>query len=373
VIEHVRPKLACPDCEEGGVVTADPPEGQVIDKGLPGPGLVAHVITSKYADHQPLYRLEGMLARHGVAIARSTMCGWMKASADLLAPLVLLMATQVRASKVIHTDDTPVPVQADRGSGKNSTKTGRMWAYLGDPRNPYIVFDYTPSRSRDGPTLWLKDFKGYLQADAFGGYDGIYATQEVVEVACWAHARRKFYEARTSDPARAHQVLAMIRLLYGVERHAGEKQLDASQRLALRQERSRPLLEQLHAWLLRERELTLPKSPMGGAITYALNHWAALVRYTTDGDLAIDNNAAERAIRPLTIGRKNYLFFGSDTGGRTAAVLYSAVASAKRHRLDPFAYLRDVLATIGATPLSRLDQFLPDRWREQQLNDIAAG
>lgn len=375
VIQHVRPKFACPRCGAsggGGVATADKPDaGQVIDKGLPGPGLVAHVITSKYADHQPLYRLEGMLARHGVEIARSTMCGWMKASAELLTPLVKLMAARIRGSKVIHTDDTPVPVQ-EKGRGK--TKEGRLWVYLGDPRHPYIVFDYTPSRNRDGPRNWLKDFEGYLQADAFGGYDGIYASQEVVEVACWSHARRKFYDARSSDPARSHHVLAVIRLLYDVEREA--KELDVEQRLALRQERSCPLLDELHPWL--QRELlpgagVLPKSPMGQAIGYAINQWEALKVYTTDGDLAIDNNAAERAVRPVTVGRKNYLFFGSDAGGRTAAMLYSLTASAKRHGIDPFVYLRDVLATIGSTPVSELDQFLPDRWRDQQLKEIAAG
>lgn len=371
VIQHVRAKFACSRCEDGGVATAErPPEGQVIERGLAGPGLVAHVITSKYADHQPLYRLEGMLARHGVRIARSTMCGWMKAAADLLAPLVQLMATRIRGpqAKVIHTDDTPVPV-LDPGRGK--TRTGRLWVYLGDGRNPYTVFDYTPSRSRDGPANWLKNFKGYLQADAFGGYDGLYATGDVTQVACWAHARRKFYDARHSDPARSHEALAMIRLLYDVERQARDK--DAAERAALRQQQSCPRLDELHAWLGRRLAQVLPKSPMGQAIGYALNHWDALIRYTTDGDLAIDNNIAERAIRPLTVGRKNYLHLGSNAGGRTAAILYSLTASAKRHGLDPFVYLRDVVATIGSTPVSQLDQFLPDRWRDQQLEELAAG
>ena len=368
VIQHVRPKFACPRCEDGGVATAEKPhENQVIDKGLPGPGLVAHVVASKYADHLPLHRLEGILARHGVEIARSTMCGWMKAAADLLAPLALLMATRIRQSKVIHTDDTPVPVQ---DPGNHKTKTGRLWVYLGDHDHAYTVFDYTPSRSRDGPAAWLKDYHGYLQADAFGGYDGIYATGNVVEVACWAHTRRKFHEARISDPPRAHHALAMIRLLYDVERDA--KELDAGQRLALRQQRSRPLLDQLRDWMLHERDAVLPKSPMGQAIGYAMNNGEALVRYTTDGDLAIDNNAAERAIRPLTVGRKNYLFLGSDTGGRTAAILYSLIASAKRHGLDPFVYLRDVLAAIGAAPIRQLAPFLPDRWKQQPLPEIPA-
>lgn len=267
-----------------------------------------------------------------------------------------------------HTDDTPVPVQ-DPGRGK--TKTGRLWVYLGDPRNPYTVYDYTPDRTRDGPRNWLNHFRGYLQADAFSGYDGIYVNGDIIEVACWAHARRKFYEVRKSDPTRAHHALAIIRLLYDVERNARE--LDPTQRQRLRQERSRPLLEQLRGWMVKHHGQVLPKSPIGEAIGYALNNWEALVRYATDGDLAIDNNAAERAIRPLVIGRKNCLFLGSDAGGRTAATLYSLVASAKRHGLDPFVYLRDVLATIAVTPLSQLDQFLPDRWRDRQLKEIAQG
>jgi transposase len=371
VIEHVRSKYACPRCEEGGVATAErSAEGQVIVKGLPGPGLVAHVAVSKYADHAPLYRLEGMLARHGVQIARSTMCGWMKAAADLLAPLVKLMGQHIRGrgSKVIHTDDTPVPVLCP---GKGRTKTGRMWVYLGDLWNPYVVFDYTPTRSRDGPTSWLGDYQGYLHADAFGGYDGIYATGKVTELACWAHARRKFHDARLSDPEHAHHALALIRLLYDVERQA--KELDAPARQQQRAEQSAPLLEQLHAWLRDELPGALPKSPMGTAIGYALNHWDALSRYVTDGDLAIDNNVAERAIRPLVIGRKNYLHLGSDTGGRTAATLYSVIASAKRQGLDPFVYLREVLAMIGSTPTNQLDQFLPDVWKQKQLEEIARG
>ena len=378
VIQHVRPKYACRHCEEGGVATAEKSAQcpGVIDKGLPGPGLVAHVITSKYADHAPLYRQEAMLARHGVEIARSTMCGWMKAASDLLAPLVVLMAMKVRASRVIHTDDTPVPVQSP---GEGKTRTGRLWVYVGDDEHPYTVFDYTPTRRRDGPASWLANFQGYLQADAFGGYDGIYAGSgggAVTEVACWAHTRRKFYDARKSDPARSHEALAMIRLLYDVEKQA--KELDPAARLALRRERSVPVLEDFRGWMDREIDAVLPKSPVGQAIAYARNNWDALIRYATApgidaGYLAIDNNAAERAIRPLTLGRKNYLFMGSDTGGRTAATLYSVVASAKRHGIDPFVYLRDVLATIGSTPVSQLHQFLPDRWRQQQLQKIAEG
>ncbi|MFP4596573.1 IS66 family transposase [Ralstonia sp.] len=362
VLQHVRGKYACKHCEEGGVATAEKADdcGGVIEQGLPGPGLVAHVITSKYCDHLPLYRQEQMYTRHGARIARSTMCGWLKEAAKLIEPLHGLMCERIRQSKVIHTDDTPLPVQ-QKGRGK--TKTGRLWVYLGDARNPYTIYEYTPTRERDGPMNWLKDFTGYLQADAFGGYDGIYASGDVLEVACWAHARRKAYDARLSDPARAHHALSMIRQLYDIEAQAAS--MDATERHALREREAAGVLDALEAWLKQEQDAVLPKAPMGQAIQYALNHWEALRRYVTDGDLAIDNNRAERAIRPLAIGRKNYLFAGNDGGGRTAAILYSLIASAKRHELDPFAYLRDVLARIGSTPLSELEQFLPDRWKAQ--------
>jgi transposase len=361
VLQHVRGKYACKQCEEGGVATAETASEQVIGQGLPGPGLVAHVITSKYCDHLPLYRQEQMFTRHGVAIARSTMCGWLKEAAKLIEPLHGLMCERIRQSKVIHTDDTPLPVQ-QKGRGK--TKTGRLWVYLGDTHHPYTIYEYTPTRERDGPMNWLKHFTGYLQADAFGGYDGIYARSgggDVIEVACWAHARRKFYDARLSDPARAHHAMGLIRQLYDIEARA--ESMAANERHALRQREAVGVLDALEAWLKQEQDAALPKAPISQAIQYAMNHWDALRRYTTDGDLAIDNNIAERAIRPLAIGRKNYLFAGNDGGGRTAAILYSLIASAKRHELDPFAYLRDVLARIGSTPLSELDQFLPNRWK----------
>jgi transposase len=365
VLEHVRPKLACKRCEEGGVATARrPAESQLIEKGLPGPGVVAQVIVSKHLDHLPLYRQERIFSRFGVELARSTMCGWMAEAAHLLEPLVKLMGQRILDSKVIHTDDTPVPVQ-EKGRGK--TRTGRFWVYLGDADHPYTVYDYTPSRSRDGPLKWLDGYEGYLQADAFAGYDELHRGGRVIEVGCWAHARRKFYDARTSDAARSHHVLGLIRQLYAVEKRA--KDLDAAERTELRQQESKPVLEQLQRYLLEEQEAVLPQSPMGEAITYTLNQWEALVRYADDGDLAIDNNAAERAIRPLAIGRKNYLFVGSDAGGRTAAILYSLVEGARRAGLDVWLYLRDLLTRLPSAPMSQLPEFLPDRWHHPALDE----
>jgi transposase len=362
VVEHVREKLACKECE-AHVTVAEKPR-QPIEKGLPGPGLLAQVVVSKYGDHLPLYRMERIFGRHGLELSRSTTCDWMGRCATLLGPLHELMGTEVRSSKVIHTDDTPVPVQ-EKGAGK--TKTGRLWVYVGDEAHPYTVFDYTASHKRDGPARWLRPFEGYLQADAFAGYDGIYLEASadggprVIEVACMAHARRKFHEARTSASAPAHVALARIGQLYDVERRA--KDLSAEDRLALRRAESRPLLEAFRQWLDQQAAQSLPKSPIRQAIDYACSNWAALCRYTEDGDLDIDNNAAENAVRGVAIGRKNYLFYGSDNGGRTAAVLYSMVRTCERHGIDPFEYLRDVIGRISDHPKSRLGELLPDRWK----------
>jgi len=371
VVEHVRERYACEDCEEG-VVRADKPR-QPIEKGLPGPGLLSHVITSKYCDHLPLYRQESIFRRLGVELPRSTLCGWMGQAAELLTPLYGAAARRVLCSKVIGTDDTPVRVQDPLLEGR--MRTGRFWVYVGDEDHPYVVYDFTASRSRDGPVAFLGDYEGYLQADAFAGYDGIYAGQTVQEVLCWAHARRKFYEAQSSDAARSLTALGYIRSLYKVEDEAkalfeareGAEPL-SSIRLRLRQEASVRLLDDFHKWMKSQTAGTaaggsvLPKSPLGGAIDYCLSNWKALARYTTDGDLAIDNNAAERALRGIAVGRKNWLFAGSDNGGRTAAILYSLIESAKRHGLDPFVYLRDVIARISDHPAARIEELLPDRW-----------
>ena len=369
VIQHVRLKYVCRTCEQ----SASPQGPQIevaskplmpVEKGMAAPGLLAYLIVGKYADHLPLHRLEKVLERHDISIARSTMCDWMAQSAQALKPLYDAMAKEVKGSKVIHTDDTPVDVQ-DR-QHPEGIRTGRFWVYLGDKGHPQTVFDYTPNRKRDGPVKFLENWKGHLQADAFSAYDCIYA-RDVVEVACWAHARRKFYDARNSDEAVSAQALAYIRQLYDIEKKAREQELKPDELAALRQAQAQPILVKFKAWLESCLAVNgghvLPKSPMGQAIAYTLNQWDALNVYTTKGELAIDNNASENALRRVALGRKNWLFVGSDNGGETAAILFTMIASCQKHGINPVEYLKDVLTRIASHPANSLRQLMPDRWK----------
>jgi len=356
--QHVREKLACKTCECG--VTIAPAPVRAIEKGLPGPGMLAHVVVSKIDDHIPLTRQAKMLQRQGVPAARSTLCDWIAAAAAVLECIYDAMKREVLASHIIWTDDTPVPV-LDRS--RDSTRTARLWVYIGDAAHPFTVYDYTTSRKRDGPAEFLRDFVGFLQADAYGGYDGIYAGRLVIEVACWVHARRYFFKAKDSDPWRAEVALAWIRELYKVERAAKDSGLDFAARRGLRREKCVEILRRFHEWLGQERPHVLPKSPMGTAFGYALSNWAALERYCEDGELEPDNNRSEREIRRVAVGRKNWCFLGSDVGGRTAAILMSICASCYQHGVNPWAYIRDVLIRVSIEPHSRLRELLPDRWK----------
>jgi transposase len=356
VTEHVRFKYACQVCEES--VVTSPLPAQPIDKGKPGPGLLAQVVTAKYADHLPLNRQVDIFARHGVDLSRQTLCDWVAATADLLDPIYEDLRTTVLKSHVIHTDDTTVPVQDPT---RTQTRDGRLWVYVGDGEPADIVYDYTPTRSRAGPIEFLGAFRGFLQADAYAGYDALYATGRVIEVGCWAHARRYFWEAKATDAPRALTALSFIQALYRVEAEA--KDLDADARRARRQAEAGPVLERFRPWLDEQVGVVLPKSPIGEAVTYARAQWTALTRYLEDGTLAIDNNAAERALRRVVTGRKNWLFCGSDVGGTRAAILYSVVATCKAHGIDPWAYLRDVLERIPTHPNRRRAELLPRAWK----------
>jgi len=352
---HVRPKYACRRCKEG--VSAAPLPPRPIPGGIAGPGLITEVVVGKIGDHLPLYRLEDILTRYGVYLSRSTLCDWMKAVAYLFRPLYELQRERVLQSAVMWTDDTHVTVLG----GMGGSFKGYFWTYIGDKQNPYSVYDFTTSRSRDGPASFLKGYSGYLHADAYTGYDAMFLDvgSSVIEVACWAHARSKFFDAVRSYPREAHQVLEWIRQLYDIEDRAHEWSVDA--RRELRASEAIPVLDKIETYLAKLAPSALPKSTLGKAVTYARNQWEALRRYTEDGRLTIDNNVSERTLRHQAIGRKNWLFLGSEAAGPRAAVLYTILAGAKRHRIEPWAYVRDLLLRLNADDL-RLEELLPDRW-----------
>ncbi len=358
VIEDICKKYACA-CT---VKTATKPS-QPIEKSMAGASLLAQVIVAKTADHLPLHRQEKIFERHGVDISRKTMGGWLAQCADLLKPLYGSMKEVLFQSKVIGTDDTSVKVLDVK---LPFARTGRIWPYSGDAAHPVILYDYTATRERAGPEEFLKGYSGYLQADAYGGYDAFFKdpARGLIEVGCWAHARRYFHKALESDQPRMGPALLLIAQLYRVEKEA--RPLTAEDRLRLRQLQSQPILEKLHNYLSEIQAEVLPKSPEGRAVRYTLKNWTALTRYCEDGDLQIDNNATERAIRGVAVGRNNWMFFGSDEGGKTAAVLRSFVVSCQRVGVDPFVWLKDILSRIADHPITRIAELLPHNWMPAQ-------
>jgi transposase len=361
VIRHVRPKLACVACQS--IFQAEA-ASRPIARGVAGPGLLAHVMVSKYCDHSPLYRQSRIYARAGVAIDRSTMAGWVEQGDRLLDPLVAALGRYALASAKVHADDTPVPV-LDPGRGK--TKTGRLWVYVRDDRPagssdaPAVWFQYSSDRKGEHPQDHLEKYRGILQADAYGGWGKLYESGRVVEAACWAHARRPWWDlylssGRAEDTVAA-QALRRIAALYKVEAEV-RGQLPEVRRQH-RQARAGPLLDELRIWLTSMVGRVSAKSELAAAIGYTLTRWKALTRYRDDGRIEIDNNAAERALRGVALGRNNYLFMGSDAGGERAAAIYSLVETAKLNGLDPEAYLREVLGRIADHPINRIDELLP--------------
>lgn len=354
---HVRAKYACSRCHEGVFTPAPAPA--IIEKGKPGAGLLAQVLVSKYQDHLPLHRQEAIFARSGVWIPRSTMCDWVAACAEKLEPIVFLMREQVLRSAVIHADDTPVLCLENRAGSRGKSRAA-LWVYIGDRDD--VVYDFTPSRSRDGPVRMLSGFEGYLQGDAYAGWDELYRSGMIVEVGCMAHARRYFFEALASSGSEAAVMLAKIQRLYRVEREAKEANLGSGAIRDLRQQRSRPILEEMRVELERLEAQVLPKSLIGEAVTYMNRQWTALSRYVDDGRLAIDNNNAERALRRVAVGRKNWLFAGSFEGGKRAAVIYSLIETCKRIGADPFKYMRDVLERLPTTSPENYAALTPRAW-----------
>jgi transposase len=352
---HVRPKYACRYCKDR--VTSPPLPPRPIARGIAGPGLIAQIVVAKFGDHLPLYRQEDFFTRHGLHIPRSTLCDWVQAAAELLRPLYERQKELVLKSPVLWTDDTPVTLLS---LGQAGSRTARFWTYIAD-EHPYSVYDFTESRARDGPANFLQGFEGYLHADAYGGYDQIYlgSNDAICEVACWAHTRRKFFDAINSSPREVHQLLEWIRQLYDVEERAGELSADARREVRARE--AMPVLDRLGARLAELEKRALPKSVLSKAVSYASNQWQALCRYVEDGRLSIDNNVSERTLRHQAIGRKNWLFLGSTQAGPRAAVLFTILAGAKRQRIEPWTYLRELLLRLHDDD-PHLDDMLPDQW-----------
>jgi transposase len=358
VIQHVRPKMSCARCSN--IVQRAAPS-RPIERALPTAGLLAQVLVSKYADHCPLYRQQGIYRRTGVELERATLADWVRQASNLLDPLVAAIGRHVRAAEKIHGDDTPVPV-LDPGRGQ--TKTGRLWAYVRDdrpaagPDPPAVWYRYSPDRKGEHPQEHLRSYRGILQADGYAGFNALYADGQIIEAACWAHARRKYYDLYSVDRSPiAAEAIRRIGLLYAIERQIRAQA--PAVRLALRQQRSAPILDALHAWLTATHLSVSAKSPLAAAIHYTLVRWKALTRFCEDGRIELDNNTAERSIRALVLGRKNYLFAGSDAGGERAANIYSLIGTCLLNGIDPSAYLRHVFEHIADHPINRIETLLP--------------
>jgi transposase len=343
VVVHETPIYECVEC--GGQEAQATAPSRPLPRSYAGASLLAHVAVSKMADHAPLYRQEGMLARSGLDLSRSTMCGWMLGCAQLLQPLVDLMRRDVLASKVVQSDDTTVPTL---GLVKGKAKDARLWCYVGDADHRHAVFDYATTREGRWPQQWLKDFKGYLQTDAYSGYAQLHGAGGATEVGCWAHARRGFFDAKDLAPGFCLEVLKEIAKLYAVEKDATERGLDSAGRKRLREDRSRPQLGLIFGLLESKRGAHLPKSAVRIAIEYVLTRREAFTRYLDDGLVEIDNNACERCMRSPALGRKDWIFAGSADGGRAIAAWLTVIQSARLHEVEPFAYVSDLLTKLAA-------------------------
>jgi transposase len=366
VIKRVRPKFACTCCD---TIVQAPAPSRPIERGIAGPALLAHVVAGKYADHLPLYRQSEIFAREGIDLDRTLLADWVGNCAALFAPLVAALRTHVFAAEVVHADDTPVPVLAP-GNGK--TRTGRFWTYVRDERPaageaaPAVWFAYTPDRKGINPQQHVDGFSGTFQADGYGGFSKIYKGEDVFEAACWAHVRRKFFDIEKAQKSPiAKEVLDRIAALYVIESEIRGK--PAEERRKARCERTRPLLDAMKICLDEKLRRVSQKCEIAKAIRYALNRWEALERFCDDGRIEIDNNAAERALRCIALGRKNYLFAGSDAGGERAAAMYSLIGSAKLNGVNPEAYLHEVLQRIADHPIAQIAELLP--WN-LQVNDL---
>ncbi len=357
-IHHVRKKYACPGCESHGdnprMETAAKPE-TAIDKGMAGPGLLAYIVTSKFSDYVPLYRMEDIFQRQQLELERYKKW-YYGPRADRLQSDNDLAQMLLRSSHVVATDDTIMPMLS-----KGKAANARMWVYVGDDAHPYNVFDFTLNRGRDGPKYFLKDYRQVLLADGYGGYNGVVIGNEIVRAGCWAHARRKIIEAEKVAPEIAREAVEMVRALYAVERQA--RDASVPERLRLRQEQSAPVLAHLREKLLEWKKQLLPRHPMAEAVNYVLGQWTELNVFCADGAVPIDNNISEREMKRVVLNRKNSLFVGNARGGRTAAVLASLTSTCRRHDVDPQLYLTQLLTNLPTTRMNELSAWLPDQWK----------
>lgn len=360
VVRTVRGVWACQKCHDGVTVAPLPP--QAVEKGLAAEGLLAQVVTAKFADHQPLHRQKRIYARSGLDLSVSTMCGWVGAVADALSPIVDHLRGRLLASSYLQTDDTPITVLGDDGQSFK----GRIWTYF-DPLEQIAVFEATATHHARWPQEFLAGFSGYLQADAYTGYDALYTSGHVLEVGCWAHARRRFVDAAEIAPEAARMV-ALVAQLYAVE--AAVRELSAEERYRVRLTRSKPIIDRIQEEHGRLNATTLPKSPLGEALRYMQRQWTALVRFLDDGRLLPDNNNAERQLRTVALGRKNWLFAGSLVGAKRAAILYSLVQSCRLAGIDCWTYLQDALVQVATLPQSRISELAPDRWAEDRAAEL---
>jgi len=356
VNRYIRPKYVRAD--NGGILIGELPN-RPIEKGIPGPGLLANILVSKYVDHLPLYRQNMIFERHGMTIPSSTIDNWVKSGVEIIEPLYELLRERIRSKTYLQADETPIKV-LDR-TKKGKTHRGYFWVYH-DPEGGDIYFEYQPNRSREGPHRLLAEYRGYLQTDGYAGYDELGRRSDIEPVHCMAHARRYFFEVQEHYPE-AGQMLEMIAQLYGIEEKARQQVLSYEDRRTLRQEQSTIILAEMKAWLDRKFEEVLPKSGLGEAIGYMLTRWSTLTKYCEDGRLEIDNNLIENAIRPVALGRKNYLFAGSHKGAQRAAIVYTLLANAKHAGVEPFAWLRDVFSRIADHPYHELDRLLPQNYK----------
>jgi len=362
VHEIARKKYSCPACGEG-VVTA-PWRGRVIEKGLLGPGFLAHVITERFGHHMPYFRLESKYKSEGLDLSRSVLCESMTRCSELLEPIADVLRQGVVGSGVIFTDDTPVTVARSNDGGP---REGRVWVYR--DREGHHWYDFTPTRKRDGPLGVLKGYKGFIHADAYAGYDQLFLPDGATEVACWAHVRRKFVDAEATEGELARQAIDQIRQLFMIEREAAD--LSDEERRALRQEKAQPLVEAFRAWLDLTNTRVLPKGPLAKAITYTTNQWKALTRYLDDGRLSISNNVAENALRPFALGTKNWLFFQREGGGKVASILMSLLMTARAADVNPRDYFRDVLLRLSEPGLKAAD-LTPHAWKVRFEPEVLA-